>query len=131
LDCGEAREPSEAGEENRVVRVATFALGVATGAFLLGVAVLLLGPWWIPATSELVPPIPRLSSDGPVVRNGVAAIVACGETKREELALKAVSAAPEPGTGTWGVERKGDCNVYYHHPPDASQREARHQRAQE
>jgi hypothetical protein len=66
-----------------------------------------------------------------VVRNGVAAIVACGETKQEERALKAVSAAPEPRTGTWGVERKGDCNVYYHHPPEASQREARQQRAQQ
>ena len=39
-----------------MVRVATFAAGVATGAFLVGVAVLLLGPWWVPATSELVPP---------------------------------------------------------------------------
>ena len=50
---------SEAGEENRVVRVAaTFAVGVATGAILLGVAVLLLGPWWVPATRELVPRCP-------------------------------------------------------------------------
>jgi hypothetical protein len=39
-----------------VVRVVTFAVGVATGAILVGVAVLLLGPWWVPATSELVPP---------------------------------------------------------------------------
>jgi hypothetical protein len=31
----------------------------------------------------------------------------------------------------WGVERKGECNVYYHHPPEASQREARYQRAQQ
>ena len=56
LNSSEARKPSEAGEENRVVRVATFAVGVATGAILVGVAVLLLGPWWVPATSELVPP---------------------------------------------------------------------------
>jgi hypothetical protein len=108
-------------------RVATLAVGVAIGAILVGVAVLLLGPWWVPATSELVPPVPRLSSDGPVVRNGVVAIVACGKKRGFEV----VSAAPEPRTGTWGVERKGECNVYYHHPPDASQREARHQRAQQ
>jgi hypothetical protein len=105
----------------------TFAVGVTTGAILLGVAVLLLGPWWVPATSELVPPIPRLSSDGPVVRNGVVAIVACGKKRGFEV----VSAAPESRTGTWGVERKGECNVYYHHPPDAIQRENRHERAQE
>jgi len=62
-----------------------------------------------------------------VVRNGVVAVVACGKKRGFEV----VSAAPEPRTGTWGVERKGECNVYYHHPPDASQREARHQRAQQ
>jgi len=110
-----------------VVRLATFAVGVAIGAILVGVVVLLLGPWWIPATSELVPPTPRLSSDGPVVRNGVAAIVACGKKRGFEV----VSAAPEVRTGTWGVEKTDECNVYYHHPPEASQREARHQRAQE
>ena len=110
-----------------MVRVATLAAGVAIGAVLMGAAVLLLGPWWVPATSELVPPVPRLSSDGPVVRNGVVAVVACGKKR----GFEAVSAAPEPRTGTWGVERKGECNVYYHRPPDASQREARHQRAQQ
>ena len=110
-----------------MVRVATLAVGVAIGAILVGVAVLLLGPWWVPATSELVPPTPRLSSDGPVVRNGVVAIVACGKKRGFEV----VGAAPESRTDTWGVERKGECNVYYHHPPDASQREARHQRAQQ
>jgi hypothetical protein len=109
-----------------VVRVATFAVGVATGAILVGVAVLLLGPWWVPATSELVPLIPRLSSDGPVVRNGVVAIVACGKKR----GFQVVDAAPEPRTGGWGVERRGECNVYYHHPPDAIQRENRHERAE-
>jgi hypothetical protein len=38
-----------------VVRVATLAVGVAIGAILVGVAVLLLGPWWVHATSELIP----------------------------------------------------------------------------
>jgi hypothetical protein len=93
----------------------------------VGVAVILLGPWWIPSTSELVPPIPRLSSEGPVVRNGVAAVVACGKKR----GLQAVDVAAEPRTGTWGSEKKGDCTVWYHVPPDATQREARHQRAQE
>jgi hypothetical protein len=109
-----------------VARVATLAVGVAIGAILVGVVVPLLGPWWVPATAELVPPVPRLSSDGPVVRNGVVAIVACGKKRGFEV----VGAAPEPRTGTWGMEKKGACNVYYHHPPEASQREARHQRTQ-
>ena len=110
-----------------MARIATFAAGVASGAFLVGVAVILLGPWWIPSTSELVPPIPRLSSEGPVVRNGVAAVVACGKKR----GLQAVDVAPEPGTGTWGSEKKGDCTIWYHVPPEATQREARQQRAQE
>ncbi len=109
-----------------MVRVATLALGVAIGAILVGVAVLLLGPWWVPATSELIPPVPRLSSDGPVVRNGVVAIVACGKKRGFEV----VSAAPEPRTGTWSREKRGECTVWYHHPPDEIQRENRHQRAQ-
>jgi hypothetical protein len=82
-------------------------------------AMLLLGGWLLLGsltTSGLIPPIPRLSSDGPVVRNGVVAIVACGKKRGIEV----VSAAPESGTGTWGVERKGECNVYYHRPPDPS-----------
>jgi hypothetical protein len=41
-----------------VVRVATLAVGVAIGAILAGVAVLFLGPWWVPATRELVPRYP-------------------------------------------------------------------------
>jgi hypothetical protein len=113
-----------------VVRLATFAAGVATGAILVGVAVLLLGPWWIPSTRELVPPVPRLSSDGPVVRNGVAAIVACGK-KSGTKDMGAVDYAPEPRTGTWANERRDGCTVWYHVPPDATQREARHERAQE
>lgn len=88
-----------------MVRVATFALGVAVGAVLVGVAVLLLGPWWVPATRELVPPIPRLSSEGPVVRNGVAAVVVCGK----KCGLQAVDVAPEPRTGTWGVDGSSDA----------------------
>jgi hypothetical protein len=86
-----------------VVRVATLAVGVAIGAILAGAAVLFLGPWWVPATRELVPPVPKLSSDGPVVRNGVAAIVACGKKRGFEV----VSAAPEPRTGTWGGREEG------------------------
>src|SRR5215211_509840 len=91
-------------EENRVFRV--LAVAVAIGGWLL------LSPG-LPATSELIPPIPRLSSDGPVVKNGVAVIMACGKKRGFEV----VGSAPEPRTGTWGVERRGACNVYYHHRP--------------
>jgi hypothetical protein len=60
------------------------------------------------------------------VRNGVVAIVACGKKR----GFQVVDAAPEPRTGGWGVERRGECNVYYNHPPDAYQRENRHERAE-
>ncbi len=43
--------------------------------------------------------------------------------------MEALENVPEPRTGTWGIERRGACNGYYHHPPDATQRFNRHQRA--
>jgi hypothetical protein len=124
-------------EENRVFRVLAAAVAillvlrvlrvlavpVAIGAILVVVGWLLLGPGF-PATSGANPPIPRPSA-GSLVENGVAVIVACGKKRGWE----AVESAPEPRTGTWSVERSGECKVYYHHPPDAYQREQRHQRA--
>jgi hypothetical protein len=113
-----------------VVRVATFAVGVAIGAILVvGVASLYFGPWWVPASSELIPPVPRLSEGGPVVRNGVAVIVACGKKQGIEKMGAALDYAPEPATGGWWPEKKGECTVYYHRPPDATQREARQGRS--
>jgi hypothetical protein len=61
-----------------------------------------------------------------VVRNGVAVIVACGKKRSFMEALKNV---PEPRTGTWGTEKRGRCNVYYHRPPGLEQRSNRHERA--
>jgi hypothetical protein len=106
-------------EGNRVFRV--LAAPLLIGAILVA-GWLLVGSL---KTSVLIPPVPRLSPDGPVVRNGVAVVVACGK-KRE---FGAVESAPEPRTGTWGVERRGECSVYYHHPPGWEQRHARHERA--
>jgi hypothetical protein len=98
---------------------------VVTVAVLI-VAILMLGKLLL---GSLILPVPRLSSDGPVVRNGVAAVVACGN-KRGIWGLGAVEIAPEPRTGTWGIERRGECTVYYHHPPDPIQRKNRHERAE-
>jgi hypothetical protein len=92
--------------------------GVLIGAILV-VGWLLVGPLLT---------IPRFTTEGPVVRNGVAVIVACGKKRSFMEALKNV---PEPRTGTWGIEKRGRCNVYYHSPPDATQRFNRHERAQE
>jgi hypothetical protein len=89
---------------------------------VLVVAILAVAGWLLFGTLT----IPRFSTDGPVVRNGVAVIVACGKKRSFMEALENV---PEPRTGTWGIERRGACNVYYHHPPDATQRFNRHQRA--
>jgi hypothetical protein len=78
-----------------------------------------------------VPPAPLLTnSSGPVVKNGVAAIVVCGN-KRDGMRWSATDIAPEPGTGAWSVEERNGCDYYYHHPPDATQRENRHERAEQ
>ena len=74
--------------------------------------------------------IPRFSTTGPLVRNGVAVVVACGK-KSSVREMGGVDYAPEPRTGTWAYKRRGDCTVWYHHPPDWHQRHARQQRAQE
>jgi hypothetical protein len=66
--------------------------------------------------------IPRFSTEGPVVRNGVAVIVACGKKSSIEEMGAAMKYAPEPRTGTWWPERKGDCTVWYHRPPGSEQR---------
>jgi hypothetical protein len=99
----------------RVLRVAK----ILTVAGLIG-AIVVVG-WLLMPTLA----IPRFTAEGPVVRNGVAAVVACGK-KRDFMAL---DAAPEPATGTWWPVREGDCTVWYHRPPDATQRFNRHQRA--
>jgi hypothetical protein len=74
--------------------------------------------------------IPRISSTGPVVRNGVAAVMVCGEKRDFEGMHKAIKYVPEPNTGTWAPVRKGACTVWYHHPPGWEQRHARQERAQ-
>ena len=105
-------------EGNRVFRV--LAAPVLIGAILV-VGWLLVGPLLT---------IPRISSTGPVVRNGVAAVMVCGEKRGMVGMESAMNYVPEPGTGTWAPERRGECTVWYHHPPDPHQREARHERAQ-
>ena len=76
--------------------------------------------------------IPRFTTAGPVVRNGVAVIVACGK-KSGVISAKGMRAvgkyAPEPATGTWWHERRGECTVWYHRPPPWEQRHARQERA--
>ncbi len=76
--------------------------------------------------------IPRFTSEGPVVRNGVAAVVVCGKKSgpmNEKGIMATMKYAPEPRTGTWAPEQRGTCTVWYHRPPEATQRYNRHQRA--
>ena len=101
-------------EGHRALRV--LAVPVLLGAILVA-GWLLLGPLTIPP----------FSTAGPVVRNGVAADMICGE-KRGTVGhgLKGLEAAtayaPEPRTGAWWPEKKGECTVWYHRPPDPGQR---------
>ena len=77
--------------------------------------------------------IPRFTTEGPVVRNGVAAVVVCGKKSgsMNEKGMMAVSEhAPEPRTGGWWPARRGECTVWYHRPPGLEQRHNRHERAQ-
>jgi hypothetical protein len=110
------------------------ALRVLAVPALIG-AILVAG-WLLIAslkTSGLVPPVPRFTSEGPVVRNGVAAVVVCGKKSgsMNEKGMMAVSEhAPEPRTGGWWPVREGECTTWYHRPPDAIQRANRHQRAE-
>lgn len=118
--------------ENRVLRVLAAVLAAAVailllrglrrlaGPALIG-AILVVGGWWLLGSLT----IPRFTTEGLVVRNGTAVVVACGEKR----GLSAVDVADEPRTGGWWQVRKGECTVYYHRPPDATQREARHERA--
>ncbi len=73
--------------------------------------------------------IPRFSSGGPVVRNGVAVIVACGKKQGIEGMDAAMKYVPEPRTGGWWPEKQGECTVWYHRPPGPEQRSNRQERA--
>jgi hypothetical protein len=76
--------------------------------------------------------IPRFSTEGTVVRNGVAVVVVCGEKQRGvDKGLIAVGKyAPEPRTGGWWPVHRGECTIWYHRPPGMEQRLARHERAE-
>jgi hypothetical protein len=94
------------------------------GPVLIGVILLagylLLGPLLT---------IPRFTTEGPVVRNGVAVVVACGK-KQGIWGLGAAMRYPdEPATGGWWPQKQGDCTVWYHRPPLPDQRFNRHERA--
>jgi hypothetical protein len=104
------------------------ALRVLAAPVLIG-AILVAG-WLLVASlkaSVLIAPVPRFTSEGPVVRNGVAAVVVCGKKRGfEEGLIAATKYAPEPRTGGWWPARKGECTTWYHRPPDAIQRANRH-----
>ena len=109
----------------RVFRVARIASQAGLVAGILVAGYLLLGPLLT---------IPRFTTEGPVVRNGVAAVVVCGKksgSMNTKGMMAAAEHAPEPRTGTWWDVQRGDCTVWYHRPPDATQRFNRHERAQQ
>jgi hypothetical protein len=107
-------------EGNRALRV--LAVPVLFGAILVA--------GWLLVEPLLT--IPRISSEGPIVRNGVAAVVVCGKKRGiEKGMMAAMKYVPEPRTGSWWPERKGECTVWYHRPPGWEQRHNRHERAQD
>jgi hypothetical protein len=99
---------------------------VLAAPLLIG-AILVLG--WLLVGPLLV--IPRFTTEGPVVRNGVAVVVVCGEKQRGvgKGLMAAGKYAPEPRTGGWWPEQQDNCTVWYHRPPLPEQRFNRHERA--
>ena len=73
----------------RVLRV--LAVPVLVGAIVVVVGWLLFGP---------LLSIPRFTTEGPVVRNGVAVIMACAKKSGFERMGAAMKYAPEPRMGT-------------------------------
>jgi hypothetical protein len=55
-----------------------------------------------------------------VVKNGVAAVVVCGNKRQGTLGLLEEGVisniAPEAQTATWSIEERGRCEIYYQHP---------------
>ena len=95
---------------NQAFRV--LAKPVLVGAILVA-GYLLLGPLLT---------IPRFTTEGHTVRNGVSVVVACGKKQGIWGMGAAMKYVPEPGTGGWWPERRGDCTVWYHRPPLPEQR---------
>jgi hypothetical protein len=88
-------------------------------------AILVVG--WVLLSPLLT--IPRFTTEGPVVRNGVAVIVACGKKQGMAELGAATRYADEPATGGWWPEKQGDCTIWYHRPPGLEQRLNRQERA--
>jgi hypothetical protein len=101
------------------LRLRPLAVPVLIGAILV-VGWVLLGPLLT---------IPRFTTEGPMVRNGTAVIVACGKKQGIKGMPAAMKYAHEPATGGWWPEKRGECTVWYHRPPDPSQRLNRQERA--
>jgi hypothetical protein len=125
-------------EGNRVFRVLAVAVAVLLALLVLRrlrvlAALVLIGAILVAGWLLIGPllTIPRVSTaTGPVVRNGVAAIVACGKKQGMAGIDEALRYADEPRTGTWDPVQQGECTVWYHHPPGWEQRHARQERAQ-
>jgi hypothetical protein len=122
-------------EGNRVFRVLAVAVAILLALLVLRkfrvlaapvlIGAILVAGWLLVGSLT----IPRFSTEGPVVRNGVAVIVACGKKQGLTKMGAAMKYAPEPRTGGWWPERSGECTVWYHRPPGLEQRANRQERA--
>jgi hypothetical protein len=52
-----------------------------------------------------------LNPSEPLVWSGTAMVMVCGEGD--------VLNVPDSRIGTWSRERRGECNIWYHHPSGA------------
>ena len=61
----------------------------------------------------------RSGEEDRLVTKGVQQIVICGESSREsgDIWYKITQEIPGADSGTWGVEKDGDCDVLLHYAP--------------
>ena len=64
------------------------------------------------------PPMVLLNPSVPLVDEGVAAVMLCGDQPERETVNMTAEAIvrPEWGHGPWTYRTRDDCVVYYHHP---------------
>jgi hypothetical protein len=97
------------GVHNRLIKGLLYA---ASGFVVLVV----LGWGFLAAAEATASPPMVLNPSVPLVKNGVAAVMACG---KGDGFLQATDNALNSQRGTWSSEKQGDCTVWHHHPRDA------------
>jgi hypothetical protein len=66
--------------------------------------------WFLPGPPMVLNPV------GPLVSSGTAMVMVCGA---EGDGFMQATNVPDARIGTWSREKRGECDIWYHHPPGA------------